>query len=88
MKHIKSYEGFSENVNEGKTIGTLSDEDDNLYVEARELLAKEYEKFLKTVEPKLMKIIGKADKVIVLATNLQSQAANDLVDVYKMGFLK
>lgn len=85
MKHIQSYNNF---LSEGKTIGTLSDEDDNLYLEAKELLAKEYEKFLKTVEPKLMKIIGKADKPVVLATNLQSQAANDLVDVYKIGFLK
>jgi hypothetical protein len=84
---IEVYES-AEATNEGKTIGTLSDEDDDLYLEAKELLAKEYEKFLKTVEPKLMKIISKASKDNVLKTNLQSKAANDLVDVYKIGFLK
>lgn len=86
---IEVYES-EDPTNEGKNIGTLSDEDDALYVEAKELLIKEYEKFLKAVDPKLMKIINKASKDAqgVLKSNLQSQAANGLVDVYKEGFLK
>jgi len=87
MKHIHTFDDF---LNEGKTIGTLSDEDDAIYVEAKELLIDEYTKFLKAVEPKLKKIVDKASKDAqwVLKSNLQTQATNAPVDIYKIGFLK
>ena len=40
MKHITTFQNFlNESISEGKTIGSLSDEDDAIYVEAKDLLA-------------------------------------------------
>jgi hypothetical protein len=78
---------IKESVNEGKTIGTLSDEDDAIYVEARDLLAKELEKSFTEIGKKVQKIIDKGEKKGVMVSNLQAKASNDLVDVYRIKFL-
>lgn len=93
-KIFETFSGYliknSEIVNEGKTIGTLSDEDDAIYLEAKELFKKEYEKFLKDVGPKLKKIVNKSsDKgKSVISSNLENLASTDLIDIYKLDFLK
>ena len=87
MNHIPNFDDF---VNEGKTIGSLSDADDELYVEAKELMTKETEKFLKGLEMKLKPILRKASKdgEWVITSNLQRFATEGgLIDLHKTRFL-
>jgi len=55
---IKSFDAFK--LNEGTPIRNLSQEDNDIYLEAKELLKKEFENFIKDVSPKLKKIANKA----------------------------
>lgn len=79
---------IKESIDEGKTIGSLSNEDDAIYVEAKDLLAKELQKAYEEVGKKVQKVIDKAENKGLIVSNLQAQAANDLVDVYRLKFLK
>jgi len=89
MKHITTFQNFlNESISEGKTIGSLSDEDDAIYVEAKDLLAKELQKAYEEAGKKVQKVIDKAENKGLIVSNLQAQSANDLVDVYRAKFLK
>ena len=87
MKHLKDFASFNKFMNEGKTIPALSDADDVIYTKAKDELTKELSKAFEDVGKKIQKIVDKAENKSIIVSNLQSQVANDLVDVYRQKFL-
>ena len=66
----------------GYPIGTLSDEDNEIYVEARGFVKTEFRNFLNALGPKISKIIKDASNKGPIITNLQSHLDTTIVNVY------
>jgi hypothetical protein len=77
-------------INEGSPIRNLSQEDNDIYLEAKELLKKEFEKFIKDISPKLKKIASTATYKgeVSIMLNLEKQLSGQyLIDGFYDKFM-